>query len=128
MKTKYKTKDSGKRVKFDSGFQRDVNDGKPRFDLIPFEPLTRLAELYERGAKKYDDNNWRKATSEKEINRFKESAWRHFVAFSAGKDDEDHGIACVWNIFSYIWHTEYKTRMNGVQTTKKKITKTNKRL
>lgn len=35
MIKKFKTKDSGKRVKFDSGFQRDVNTGKPRFDLIP---------------------------------------------------------------------------------------------
>lgn len=106
--TKYITKDSGKRVKFDSGFQRDTNEGKARFDLIPTELLTRLAELYERGARKYDDDNWRKATTPKEINRFKESAWRHFVQWSSGQDDEDHGVAAIWNIISYEWHTKHK--------------------
>ncbi len=106
--TKYQTKDSGKRVKFKSGFQRDVNFGKPRFDLIPTELLTRLADLYTRGADKYDPQNWRKAETEEEINRFKESAWRHFVAWSAGQEDEDHGIATIWNIMSYEWHTKHK--------------------
>jgi hypothetical protein len=104
----YKTKDSGQRVNFDSGFQRDVNTGKPRYDLIPTELLKRLAELYQRGAEKYDDNNWKKALTEKEINRFKESAWRHFVQWSAGEEDEDHGIGTVWNIFSYEWHKKHK--------------------
>lgn len=107
-KNKFITKDSGKRVKFDSGFQRDVNTGKPRFDLIPPELLTRLAELYTRGAEKYDENNWRKAKSEKEINRFKESAWRHFVQWSSGEKDEDHAIGAIWNIVSYEWHTVHK--------------------
>ncbi|MFA6325370.1 MAG: dATP/dGTP diphosphohydrolase domain-containing protein [Candidatus Paceibacterota bacterium] len=107
---KFITKDSGKRVNFDSGFQRDVNDGKPRYDLIPTELLKRLAELYQRGAEKYDDNNWRKAESPKEINRFKESAWRHFIQWASGEMDEDHAIAAVWNIFSYEWHTQHKNK------------------
>ena len=49
MKKNFVTKDSGKRVSFDSGFVRDVQEGKPRYDLIPHELLTRLAELYTRG-------------------------------------------------------------------------------
>jgi hypothetical protein len=110
MVKKFITKDSGKRVKFESGFQRDTNEGKPRFDLIPTELLTRLAELYERGARKYDDNNWRKATTEKEINRFKESAWRHFIQWSAGEDDEDHAVAVVFNIFGYEWLNHHKNK------------------
>jgi len=32
MKDKYITKDSGKRVEFKSGFNRDVQEGKPRYD------------------------------------------------------------------------------------------------
>jgi hypothetical protein len=31
-----------------------------RFDLIPAEPLRQLALVYGAGAKKYDDDNWRK--------------------------------------------------------------------
>ena len=30
--TVYTTKDSGKRVEFDSGMKRDTQDGKPRYD------------------------------------------------------------------------------------------------
>lgn len=105
---KYITLDSNKKSKYKSGFQRDTAEGKPRFDLIPTGPLRCLAELYQRGASKYGENNWRLAKNEEEINRFKTSAWRHFVAFSEGQDDEDHGSAVVWNIFAYIWHTKYK--------------------
>jgi hypothetical protein len=104
----FTTKDSGKRVAYESGFNRDVNEGKPRYDLIPTELLTRLAGLYARGAEKYGVGNWLKAESEEEINRFKESAWRHFVSWAEGQEDEDHMSAVVWNLFSYTWHTEYK--------------------
>ena len=31
-----------------------------RFDLIPADALRQVAEHYGRGAKKYDDHNWRK--------------------------------------------------------------------
>lgn len=105
----YTTLDSGTRTKYDSGFQRDTNEGKPRFDLIPTEPLTRLADLYERGARKYGDSNWRLANTEEEIARFKQSAWRHFVSWSAGDDSEDHAAAVMFNLMGYMWHTEYKT-------------------
>lgn len=98
----YKTKDSGKRVEYDSGMRRDSTEGKPRYDLIPPEALKRLAELYMRGADKYGDDNWQLAETEEELKRFKASAWRHFVAWSAGWDTgEDEGIAAVWNIFAY---------------------------
>lgn len=32
--------DSGERRHFDSGAERDIQEGKGRFDLLPFEPLT----------------------------------------------------------------------------------------
>lgn len=99
----FETKDSGKRVEFDSGMMRDTDEGKPRYDLIPLEPLKRLAELYARGAVKYGDNNWRLANSDKEIQRYKASAWRHFVSWQNGELDEDHGIAVVFNVFAVIY-------------------------
>ena len=98
---KYETKDSGERVEFASGMVRDTTDGKPRYDLIPHEPLKRLAELYARGAEKYGDNNWQLANSEEELQRFKASAARHFHQWLNGEQDEDHGIATAWNIFAY---------------------------
>jgi hypothetical protein len=104
---KFITKDSGKRIKFKSGFQRDTNDDKVRYDLIPHEMTTRLAELMTRGAIKYDSNNWRKAKTEEEINRFKESAYRHFIQWFRGDNDEDHASAVTFNINCYEWLTKY---------------------
>jgi hypothetical protein len=49
----YILKDSGERVTFESGFNSDIQDDKPRYDLIPPELLKRLAEVYARGSKKY---------------------------------------------------------------------------
>ena len=109
MPKKFITKDSGKRIKFESGFNRDVQDDKPRYDLIPPELLKRLAELYQRGAIKYGDDNWRKANSEPEYQRFKASAFRHFMSWIANTDtEEDHAIGAIWNIMSYEWHTQHK--------------------
>ena len=97
----FQTKDSGKRVDFPSGMRRDTTEGKPRYDLIPLPMLKRLAELYARGAEKYGDSNWQLANSEEELQRFKASAFRHFVQWQMGETDEDHGIGAVWNIFAY---------------------------
>jgi len=63
--------------------------------------LTRLAELYARGAEKYGDSNWTLANSKEELDRFKASAFRHFVQWQSGELDEDHAIATVFNIFAY---------------------------
>lgn len=95
---KFQTKDSGERVDFPSGMRRDSDDGKPRYDLIPEPMLTRWAELMARGAKKYGENNWLLANSPEELQRFKASAYRHFVAWLRGDEDEDHGVAVFYNI------------------------------
>lgn len=98
----YTTKDSGKRKDFKSGMRRDVDNGKPRYDLIPGPLLKRLAELYARGAEKYGDRNWELADSPEELARFGASAWRHFMQWTNDWDtDEDHAVAVVFNIFAY---------------------------
>jgi hypothetical protein len=107
-KQKFTTKDSGERIKFNSGFQRDTNTGKARYELIPHEMLTRLAELMARGAEKYNANNWRLASSPEEYDRFKESAFRHFMQWMRGDTDEDHAAAVQFNINCYEWHTQHK--------------------
>lgn len=100
---KYKTKDSGKRVVFKTGMNRDIDDNKPRYDLlIPLDMdnplLKRWAELMARGAKKYSSRNWEKAYTEEELERFKASAFRHFIAWFQGVDDEDHCAAVLFNL------------------------------
>ena len=102
---KYKTKDSGEREQFSTGMQRDVSHSKPRFDLImpeslPYDkqPLTRWAELMQRGSVKYGSRNWEQAATVDELNRFRESAFRHFMQWYCGEDDEDHLAATLFNL------------------------------
>jgi hypothetical protein len=98
--TDYTIKDSGKRVNYTSGMRRDVDDDKPKYNLIWLPGLTRLAEHYTKGAKKYGENNWQLANSEEEWERFKASAWRHFIQWQRGDEDEDHMSAVIFNLFA----------------------------
>jgi len=108
MSKQFETKDSGKRVSYDSGMVRDVQDGKANFLLtmpkgVPYKDqmLTRFAELMTRGAEKYGERNWEVANSEAELERFKSSAFRHFIQWICGEDDEDHAAAVMFNITAY---------------------------
>lgn len=111
-KKQYTTKDSGKRQEYDSGMRRDTQEGKPDFTLLvtdlPYDEqlLTRWAELMARGAEKYGRNNWQLANSEDELARFKASAFRHFMQWLTGEDDEDHAVAVLFNINAaeYVKH------------------------
>lgn len=94
----YKTKDSGKRLEFKSGMVRDVEDDKPQYDLVYLPMLKRWAELMGRGAKKYGRHNWKLASGEAELERFKGSAFRHLVQWIEGDETEDHASAVFFNI------------------------------
>jgi hypothetical protein len=92
--------DSGTRREFDTGSVRDAQEGKGRFDLIPYWPLFKLALHFENGAKKYGDNNWRKGQP---LKVFLDSAGRHWAKLNDGWEDEDHAAALVWNVMAYQW-------------------------
>lgn len=42
--------------------------------------------------------NWEKANTQEDLQRFKESAARHFMSWFKGKDDEDHASALFFNV------------------------------
>lgn len=102
------TKDSGARQEYSTGMHRDLQDGKPRYDLVvPIVPggctpdiviLKRWADLMARGAEKYGERNWELASTIEEYNRFKSSAFRHFMQWIYGEKDEDHAAAVLFNI------------------------------
>src|SRR6266446_7788264 len=94
----FETKDSGKREKFTSGMVRDTQENKERYDLLDWPMLERWAALMARGAKKYGEENWRKASGDAELRRFKASALRHCVKWFLDQKDEDHGAATFFNI------------------------------
>lgn len=111
--TDFVTKDSGEREDYASGMRRDTQEGKPDFSLlfpeIPYlaQPMTRLAALMERGAAKYGRRNWQLACSDEEMERFKASAFRHFVQWLCGEEDEDHMAAVMFNLIA-AEHTRYQ--------------------
>lgn len=86
----------------DDGEECPVSDKVSWSSIAPLG-LTRLAKLYERGAAKYGDRNWEKGQP---LDRYLDSALRHFNAYRAGQKDEDHLIATVWNIIGYLWTKE----------------------
>ena len=97
--TQYETKDSGERQEYDSGMRRDLTKGKTKWHLVFSGPmLERWAKLMTRGAEKYDDDNWMKANSKEEQDRFRASAFRHFMQWYGGDTDEDHAAAVIFNI------------------------------
>lgn len=98
-----KVQDTGTRTAFGTGSQRDTQEGKGRFDLIPAVMLRRLAQHYENGALKYGDNNWQKGQP---LNQYWNSAMRHLLAIQDGLLDEDHYAAVIWNVACMIHHID----------------------
>lgn len=95
-------KDSGARTTFDSGMVRDVADGKIDYSLALDGPMfKRYAEHLTNGAKKYSKRNWMKARGQAELDRFRESALRHFMQWVNGDTDEDHAAAVIFNLNGY---------------------------
>ena len=95
----FEIKDSGKREEYTSGMVRDTSAGKIDYTLVLDGPMfQRWVEHMTTGAKKYDKRNWMKAQGQAEKDRFRESAFRHFMQWYNGEVDEDHAAAVFFNI------------------------------
>ena len=100
--SEFKIKDSGERAQFSGGMVRDVATNKTDYTLILDGPMfDRWAVHLTNGAKKYAKRNWMKAEGQEEMDRFKESALRHFIQWFKGEIDEDHAAAVYFNINGY---------------------------
>lgn len=95
----FEVRDSGKRKRFESGMQRDVTEGKVDYSLLLDGPMfERWAAHMTKGAEKYEKRNWMKAAGQEELDRFRESAFRHFLQWMRGDVDEDHAAAVIFNL------------------------------
>lgn len=65
---------------FETGAQRDSDEDKLRYDLIPPESMALLAQVLTDGAKHYGANNWRKGIP---LQRTVSSLLRHVFAIQA---------------------------------------------
>lgn len=123
-------KKTSKIVIKDAPVQRDQQPsdkfdlGKLRYDLIPPEPLEELVKVYNFGAAKYGDTNWKKGMS---WSRYFSALMRHAWAFWRGETyDKETGIHhlahCAWSCFSLIWYTDnrktFDDRPNSLQQPK----------
>lgn len=107
LETDFIVKDSGERRSFGAtGAVRDLATGKGRYDLLPTNAIRLLAQLYEKGASKYDARNWEKGIP---LSVFVDSALRHGLNASFGYDDERHDIAAAWNWLGFI-ETDYRIK------------------
>jgi hypothetical protein len=95
----FEVKDSGSREHFYGGMQRDTAAEKIDYTLALDGPMfERLAIHLTKGAKKYAKRNWMLASGTAELERFRESAVRHFVQWLNDEVDEDHAAAVLFNI------------------------------
>lgn len=62
------------------------DEDKPRWELLPVEPIEQVVKVLSHGARKYDDDNWRRVERRKE--RYYAAAMRHIVAWRQGERDD----------------------------------------
>jgi hypothetical protein len=70
-----------------------LDSGKIRWDLLPWEVIKEVVEVFTRGAKKYNDNNWKDVANGKD--RYFAALHRHLEAYRSGET------------FDAEWHTPH---------------------
>lgn len=86
------------------------NEGKPRWSLVHYKSLEPMVRVLMFGAEKYDDHNWKKGLSPKEI---LECMQRHLAALMDGEThDKESGLPHIGHIqanamfYAYFTETE----------------------
>jgi hypothetical protein len=87
--------------------------GKLRWDLVPFEQLEQIVEVYTFGAKKYEANNWKKVKNAR--GRYLSALFRHLIAYCKGEmyDDETkykHLAHAGWNVLALMYFEDKKKK------------------
>jgi hypothetical protein len=96
--------------------------GKPRYDLIPVEPLRALADLYTKGALKYNENNWCEGMS---WGRIYSAMQRHAIAWLSGEthdpvDGQLHLSSVAWCAFTLLWYEMFGVGTDDRLSTKRR--------
>lgn len=92
----------------ESGIVRSDDTGKVNYLLVRDGPLYRRWAIHltkharNRGGKR----NWMNASTAEDLERFRESAARHFEQWIAGETDEDHAAALAFNVNGAEYVTE----------------------
>jgi hypothetical protein len=82
--------------------------------LLPLDVVEKLVEIYEFGANKYGENNWR--TIENGYKRCRAAMFRHLTAYDKGEQvDPDSGKShlahAAWNALSMVYFAERERKI-----------------
>lgn len=80
-----------------------------RFDGSIVSMLLEVSKHFANGAKKYEENNWRKGIP---VKSYVDSAARHYLKYERGDEDEPHDLAFVWNLLCAVWTCKHKPELN----------------
>ena len=95
-------KDGGTRKTYNTGAQKEDDsktEGKGAYHLLPVLAIREVAEIFRKGAIKYDAWNWQKGIP---LSRFMDSMKRHADQEWEGLVDENHKAQAAWNALCYI--------------------------
>lgn len=71
--------------------------------------LLEVSKHFANGAKKYEENNWRKGIP---VKSYVDSAARHYLKYERGDEDEPNDLAFVWNLLCAVWTCKHKPELN----------------
>jgi len=94
-------------MKFDSD--------KIRVELMEPEFILGVGKIVTFGAKKYEANNWKKGSSEEDIQRYLGAAMRHLLAYMNGeKNDPESGESHLYHLSCNAMFLDYFDRRNDI--------------
>ncbi len=101
---------------------KKFDDGKPRWDLMPFGAISQITDVITYGAKKYGANNWQALLSPD--GRYFAACMRHLVAWRLGEhiDPESkclhlaHAGCCI--LFMLSKYIGYDVQLDGPDVSK----------
>ena len=88
--------------------------GKLRWDLLPLDVVEKLVEIYEFGANKYGENNWRNLQNG--YKRCRAALFRHLTAYDKGEQvdpesGKSHLAHAAWNALSMVYFAERERKI-----------------
>ena len=118
--------DTGERMQAETGYLKEPDGDRKDFtwvfeldgfELVPREMIERMAAHLVKGAKKYEPENWRLATTPSALAQLRRSLSRHVFQWFRGETDEDHAAAVTFNLWAYEINApsllEYSTGMGA---------------
>lgn len=90
---------------------RKFDQGKLRWDLLPYEVIELIVEVLTDGAIKYDDNNWKEVPNAKE--RYFAAMMRHLVVYKKGERLDESGRCHLAHAASCLMFLMYFTEIDN---------------